>query len=199
MMGGRRASGAPSRSRPGTPISAGRPGRADAYGSGGVAGRSVRVARARGHAAGGAARTVVDARKRRRAGRHRGSAVGRGRDRAGRARRGGLGRLPGRQAVLVHALAIDRAAEAPGWLLQLSQWSMVDVVLVVPAIFAAGTSGLAVAGTMPGPWFYAGSAALALGAHALGRRDRAHAAWGRAKARGRSPTAGAPPEDRRGA
>ncbi len=39
----------------------------------------------------------------------------------------------------------------------LSKWSMMDVMLVAIVVFAAKTSGLAVAITQPGLWFYAGS------------------------------------------
>lgn len=44
------------------------------------------------------------------------------------------------------------------WLGALSKWSMMDVVLVALAIFAAKTSGLAQAVSQPGLWFYAASA-----------------------------------------
>ena len=100
--------------------------------------------------------------------------------------------FPALKLVLVQALAMDGAVKPPRWLQQLSKWSMMDVVLVALAIFAAKTSGLAVAGTMPGLWFYAASAALALAAHALGGRDPVPA-WGRPE------TTSAPPENRRGA
>lgn len=43
----------------------------------------------------------------------------------------------------------------------LSKWSMIDVMLVALAIFAAKSSGLAVAVTQPGLWFYAASAVIA--------------------------------------
>ena len=42
-----------------------------------------------------------------------------------------------------------------GWLRALSNWSMLDVVLVALVIFAAKTSGLATAFTQPGLWFFA--------------------------------------------
>jgi paraquat-inducible protein A len=42
----------------------------------------------------------------------------------------------------------------------LSKWSMMDVMLVAIAIFAAKTSGLATAVAQPGLWFYAGSAIM---------------------------------------
>lgn len=42
----------------------------------------------------------------------------------------------------------------------LSKWSMMDVMLVAIAIFAAKKSGLATAVAQPGLWFYAGSAVM---------------------------------------
>lgn len=42
----------------------------------------------------------------------------------------------------------------------LGKWSMMDVMLVALVIFAAKTSGMAEAFTLPGLWFYAGSAVL---------------------------------------
>lgn len=42
----------------------------------------------------------------------------------------------------------------------LSKWSMMDVMLVAIAIFAAKKSGLATAVAQPGLWFYAGSAIM---------------------------------------
>lgn len=42
----------------------------------------------------------------------------------------------------------------------LSKWSMVDVMLVAIAIFAAKSSGLASISALPGLWFYACSALL---------------------------------------
>ena len=43
----------------------------------------------------------------------------------------------------------------PGWFRTLSNWSMLDVVLVALVIFAAKTSGLAAAVAKPGLWFFA--------------------------------------------
>lgn len=43
----------------------------------------------------------------------------------------------------------------------LARWSMMDVMLVAITVFAAKTSGLAVAVTQPGLWFYAASALTA--------------------------------------
>ncbi len=58
----------------------------------------------------------------------------------------------------------DRAAES-GLLGRamphLSKWSMMDVMLVAIVVFAAKSSGLAVAVSQPGLWFYAASAIIA--------------------------------------
>ena len=70
-------------------------------------------------------------------------------------------------------VAIDADTEPPAWLSALSRWSMMDVVLVALAIFAAKTSGLAGAATQSGLWCYAGSALAALAAVRLGRRTAA--------------------------
>lgn len=45
----------------------------------------------------------------------------------------------------------------PAWFRALSNWSMLDVVLVALVIFAAKTSGFATAFTKPGLWFFAAS------------------------------------------
>ena len=49
----------------------------------------------------------------------------------------------------------------------LSNWSMLDVVLVALVIFAARTSRLATAFAQPGLWFFAGSALLTATASTL--------------------------------
>ncbi len=41
------------------------------------------------------------------------------------------------------------------WLSAIGKWSMMDVMLVALVVFAAKTSGLASAVTLPGIWFYA--------------------------------------------
>ena len=48
----------------------------------------------------------------------------------------------------------------PTWFRALSNWSMLDVVLVALVIFAAKTSGFATAFTKPGLWFFTASVAL---------------------------------------
>ncbi|GAA4118781.1 paraquat-inducible protein A [Aminobacter aganoensis] len=48
----------------------------------------------------------------------------------------------------------------PAWFRALSNWSMLDVILVALVIFAAKTSGLATAFTKPGLWFFAASVVL---------------------------------------
>lgn len=53
-----------------------------------------------------------------------------------------------------------------------SKWSMLDVMLVAIAIFAAKTSGLATAISQPGLWFFTYSAlASAVAAHLIGRLE----------------------------
>lgn len=65
------------------------------------------------------------------------------------------------------------AARIPGWFRALSNWSMLDVVLVALVVFAAKTSGVATAFTRPGLWFFAASAVLTAAASGLAkRRDR---------------------------
>ena len=49
----------------------------------------------------------------------------------------------------------------------LSKWSMMDVLVVALAVFAAKTSGLASAAALPGLWFYAAAALLSALAAAL--------------------------------
>lgn len=61
-------------------------------------------------------------------------------------------------------------AGVPGWLRALSNWSMLDVVLVALVIFAAKTSGMATAFTKPGLWFFAASVLLTATASALVKR-----------------------------
>ena len=66
-------------------------------------------------------------------------------------------------------------ARIPAWFRALSNWSMLDVVLVALVIFAAKTSGLATAFTKPGLWFFAASAVLTATASALAKeRTRAN-------------------------
>ncbi|MBL8577011.1 MAG: paraquat-inducible protein A [Mesorhizobium sp.] len=78
--------------------------------------------------------------------------------------------LPCLKLGLLHVAAYADAKEAvsvPGWMRALSNWSMLDVMLVALVIFAAKTSGLASAITQPGLWFFAASAVLTATASAL--------------------------------
>lgn len=71
---------------------------------------------------------------------------------------------------LLHVAAYggdDDRHGVPAWLRALSNWSMLDVVLVALVIFAAKTSGLATALTQSGLWFFAASAVLTAAASAL--------------------------------
>lgn len=54
--------------------------------------------------------------------------------------------------------AVFGREQAAGWATALAKWSMMDVLLVAIAVFAAKTSGLANAFTQPGLWFFALSA-----------------------------------------
>lgn len=67
----------------------------------------------------------------------------------------------------------EAAARLPPWLGTLSNWSMLDVVLVALVIFAAKTSGLANAITRPGLWFFAVSVVLTAVVTALMKREGA--------------------------
>ena len=60
----------------------------------------------------------------------------------------------------------------PDWIRAMANWSMLDVVLVALVIFAAKTSGLATAYTMPGLWFFAASAVLTAAASQMAKRLR---------------------------
>ena len=71
---------------------------------------------------------------------------------------------------ILHVLSYGAAHERPAipaWLKTLSNWSMLDVLLVALVIFAAKTSGLAAAITQPGLWFFAASAVLTAIASAM--------------------------------
>lgn len=73
--------------------------------------------------------------------------------------------------LLFAAMAQDRDGMAvPGWIRTLSNWSMMDVVLVALVVFAAKTSGLASALVLPGLWFFAASVVLTMAAAALVRK-----------------------------
>lgn len=60
----------------------------------------------------------------------------------------------------------------PTWFRALSNWSMLDVVLVALVIFAAKTSGFATAFTKPGLWFFAASVLLTIAASYLLKRNK---------------------------
>ena len=78
--------------------------------------------------------------------------------------------FPAMKLYLLHAAAFagaDGARALPAWFRALSNWSMLDVVLVALVVFAAKTSGLATAITQPGLWFFAGSVVLTVLAASL--------------------------------
>ncbi len=81
--------------------------------------------------------------------------------------------LPCLKLGFLHVAAYTDANESisvPSWIRALSNWSMLDVMLVALVIFAAKTSGLATAITQPGLWFFAASALLTAAASALLKR-----------------------------
>ncbi|CAG0969622.1 MAG: paraquat-inducible protein A [Rhizobiaceae bacterium] len=75
---------------------------------------------------------------------------------------------------LLHVAAYggpDGHRMVPSWFRILSNWSMLDVVLVALVVFAAKTTGLADAFARPGLWFFAVSVVLTAGASALLKRQ----------------------------
>ncbi|MDR7221859.1 paraquat-inducible protein A [Aminobacter aminovorans] len=81
--------------------------------------------------------------------------------------------FPAMKLGLLHNAAYGQAggsASFPGWFRALSNWSMLDVILVALVIFAAKTSGLATAFTKPGLWFFAASVVLTATASAVIKR-----------------------------
>lgn len=86
--------------------------------------------------------------------------------------------FPAMKLYLLHAAAFaqsDGDRLLPAWFRALSNWSMLDVVLVALVIFAAKTSGLATAFTQPGLWFFAGSVVLTVAAASLVKSRQADA------------------------
>jgi paraquat-inducible protein A len=82
--------------------------------------------------------------------------------------------FPALKLALLHVAAYGAAAtRIPAWFGALSNWSMLDVVLVALVVFAAKTSGVATAFTRPGLWFFAASVLLTVAAAALARRREA--------------------------
>lgn len=83
--------------------------------------------------------------------------------------------FPAIKLMMLHLAAHKGGAAhdlVPGWLRGLSNWSMLDVVLVALVVFAAKTSGLAAAFTQPGLWFFALSVVLTVLAAGLLKRER---------------------------
>lgn len=56
----------------------------------------------------------------------------------------------------------------------LSKWSMMDVLLVALAVFAAKTTGLASAAAQPGIWFYSAAAVMSACAAILLKRENVY-------------------------
>lgn len=64
--------------------------------------------------------------------------------------------FPAIKLLLLFVIAVGGGtAKRLGALSAISKWSMMDVMIVALAIFAAKSSGLATAVTLPGIWFYA--------------------------------------------
>lgn len=82
--------------------------------------------------------------------------------------------FPVMKLALLHVIAFGgekHELSIPTWFRALSNWSMLDVVLVALVIFAAKTSGLATAFTQPGLWFFAASALLTATASYLAKKQ----------------------------
>lgn len=80
--------------------------------------------------------------------------------------------FPALKLALLHVAAYGTpAARIPAWFRALSNWSMLDVVLVALVVFAAKTSGVATAFTRPGLWFFAASVMLTATAAGLAKRS----------------------------
>ena len=79
--------------------------------------------------------------------------------------------FPALKLALLHVAAYGNGApRVPAWLRALSNWSMLDVVLVALVIFAAKTSGVPSAFARPGLWFFAASVGLPVAAATLRKR-----------------------------
>lgn len=79
---------------------------------------------------------------------------------------------------LLHVAAYggpDGHRMVPSWFRILSNWSMLDVVLVALVVFAAKTTGIAEAFSRPGLWFFAASVVLTAGASAALKRGAGEA------------------------
>ena len=87
--------------------------------------------------------------------------------------------FPAVKLALLHVAAYGGGpgeVRVPATLRALAGWSMLDVLLVALVIFAAKTTGLATALTLPGLWFFAASVLLTATASALAKRAEAEAA-----------------------
>lgn len=78
-------------------------------------------------------------------------------------------------ALLAIAAADPDGAEPPSWIKALAGWSMLDVLVAALVVFAAKTSALAEASTLPGLWFFVLSVFLTAAAAALLRKSRVQA------------------------
>lgn len=79
--------------------------------------------------------------------------------------------FPATKILTLHVAVIGGRRSGPlGVMAALGKWSMMDVMLVALVIFAAKTSGLATATTLPGLWFYASATIFTAAAAGLARR-----------------------------
>ena len=84
--------------------------------------------------------------------------------------------FPATKLLLLQLAVAGPPTRVPGWLQALSNWSMLDVVMVALAIFTAKNTGLATAMTLSGLWFFAASAILTAAISMLVKRKAARAA-----------------------
>ncbi len=79
--------------------------------------------------------------------------------------------FPAAKIVTLHVAVVGGRQIAPlGIMAWLGKWSMMDVMLVALVVFAAKTSGLATATTLPGLWCYAAATILTAAAASLAKR-----------------------------
>ncbi|MCC4245331.1 paraquat-inducible protein A [Stappia indica] len=81
--------------------------------------------------------------------------------------------FPAAKILALHVAAIaGRSGIGHALMHALGKWSMMDVMLVALVVFAAKTSGLASATSLPGLWFYASATVMTALAAAIVSRSR---------------------------
>ncbi len=79
--------------------------------------------------------------------------------------------FPALKLLALHVAVIGGYARAPfGLMTALGKWSLMDVTLVALVIFAAKSSGLATAASLPGLWLYGAATLITAAAAAMARR-----------------------------